>query len=241
MDNDLLWVWQSFGFNTAVERAANVINIMNCEARSTRRVCLIELFGAESGFVAANAALASAHADLVLVPEIFGSLGEAQCNQALTGYVSHLQRVVNRDPSRSHGVVVIAEGVGKLLADRNALLGNTPVGPDFIGQLQSYLAGCLKDPSDQPIEVFVNRPLHSIRAGTANSHDQIYCERLGALAVDSALAGYTDCMVSQWLTEYVLVPLRLVASKRKKIPSEGIFWKQVCSSTGQPPRPWTIT
>jgi 6-phosphofructokinase 1 len=238
MDNDLLWVWQSFGFNTAVERAVEVINILNCEARSTRRVCLVELFGAESGFVAANAALASGHADLVLVPEIFSSLSRDECNRALSGYLLHLERVVKRDRERPHGVAVIAEGVGKLLATKSTALAGVPVSGDFIDQLKKHLGSMLKDTSGQPVEVFVNKPLHSIRAGRANAHDQIYCERLGALAVDNALAGFTDCMISQWLTEYVLVPLSLVANRRKRIPPEGIFWKQVCSSTGQPPRPW---
>lgn len=236
MDNDLLWVWQSFGFNTAVERATEVINVMNCEAHSTRRICIIELFGAESGFVAANAALASGHADLVMVPEAFDGLNVNDCDLALEAYVDHLRRLVNRDRMHPHALVVAAEGVGRLLSKQGAHLGGQLIREDFIDLLREHLAGTLKDTLSRPIEAFINRPLHSIRAGKANAHDQIYCERLGALAVDNALAGYTDCMVSQWLTEYVLVPLQLVAKKRKRIPPEGIFWKQVCSSTGQPTR-----
>jgi hypothetical protein len=40
-------------------------------------------------------------------------------------------------------------------------------------------------------------------------------------------------MVSQWLTEFVLVPLPLVILGRKRVPTEGIFWKSVLASTGQ--------
>jgi hypothetical protein len=47
-------------------------------------------------------------------------------------------------------------------------------------------------------------------------------------------AGYTDFMVSQWFTEYVLVPVELVALGRKRTPKEGIFWKSVIAKTGQP-------
>ena len=47
------------------------------------------------------------------------------------------------------------------------------------------------------------------------------------------MAGYSDFMVSQWLTEFVLVPLRLVALGRKRIPDSGIFWKSVLAKTGQ--------
>lgn len=93
------------------------------------------------------------------------------------------------------------------------------------------------DAHGRPVEVFVNQPRHHIRAVAANAHDQIYCERLGALAVDNALAGYTDFMISQWLTEFVLVPLTLVEAGKKSIPVNGMFWKQVVSTTGQPLSP----
>jgi len=54
-----------------------------------------------------------------------------------------------------------------------------------------------------------SEPRHLIRAVPPSVTDQIVGQRLGALAVDNAMAGYTDFMVSQWLTEYVLVPLAL--------------------------------
>ncbi len=53
------------------------------------------------------------------------------------------------------------------------------------------------------------------------------------LAVDNALAGFTDFMISQWLTEYVLVPLELAILGRKRIPQKGIFCKSVLAKTQQ--------
>ena len=49
-----------------------------------------------------------------------------------------------------------------------------------------------------------------------------------------ALAGYTDCMIAQWLAEYVLVPLELVTLGQKSVYPGSLFWKQVLGSTGQP-------
>ena len=66
-----------------------------------------------------------------------------------------------------------------------------------------------------------------------NINDVAFGIRLGTMAVDMALGGYTDCMVSQWLTEYVAVPLKLVVLGRKQMPKEGIFWKTVITKTGQ--------
>lgn len=47
------------------------------------------------------------------------------------------------------------------------------------------------------------------------------------------MAGYGDFMISQWLTEYVLVPLSLVVLGRKRVPKAGIFWKTVLAKTEQ--------
>lgn len=235
MDNDILWVWQSFGFDTAVERATRVINTLRSEAESTRRICLIELFGAESGFVAANAALASGHVDLVLIPEVFNLLDAQGAQKYLEEAIRHIEQTVENEPHNPHAVVVVAEGVGTVLEKNGAVLGGQAVRKDtFITQLTALVQARVVDAHGQSVPVFVNQPRHHIRAVPANAHDQIYCERLGALAVDNALAGYTDFMISQWLTEFVLVPLRLVGEGQKSIPVHGMFWKQVVSSTGQP-------
>ena len=82
--------------------------------------------------------------------------------------------------------------------------------------------------------VITNEPRHLIRSIPPSVNDVIFGERLGTLAVDNAMAGYTDFMVSQWLTEFVLVPLQLVVLGRKKVSKDGIFWKSVVSKTGQP-------
>ena len=83
--------------------------------------------------------------------------------------------------------------------------------------------------------VFVNEPRHLIRAITPSVSDVIFGQRLGILAVDNAMAGYTDFMISQWLTEFVLVPLKLAVLGRKRVPPNGIFWKSVLAGTGQAP------
>jgi len=237
MDNDIMWVWQSFGFDTAVEQATHVINTLRREAESTRRICIIELFGADSGFVAANAALASGHVDLVLIPEVFNLLSSEQAADYLEECILHVERQVRIDPRNPHGVVVMAEGVNDVLREKNVTISGKPVGREFVAQLKDLMQARVRDTHEQEMEAFFNQPRHNIRAVPANSHDHIYCDRLGALAVDNALAGYTDFMISQWLTEFVLVPLRLVGDRQKSIPVHGMFWKQVVSSTGQPLSP----
>lgn len=240
MDNDVMWISESFGFKTAVEKATEIINTLNSEAESSRRVCLIELFGAESGYVAAYSALASGHVDLVIIPEEFQHLSKEECENVLNRYIKYLEKRVKRPhgDEKPHAVVVLAEGTAKILKEKGAELGDEKIKDDaetgFLVQLKEYLKDRLSDSNGQSVGVFYNRPRHYIRASRANPQDQIYCEQLGALAVDSALAGYTDFMISNWLTSYVLVPLDLVANRHKRIPPSSLFWKQVVNCTGQP-------
>ncbi len=240
MDNDILWVWQSFGFNTAVERAAHFINALHDEVQGTRRVCVVEFFGAQSGFVAANAALASGHVDLVMIPEVFGTNGMTaeRAIEILREYRKYLRRRVLEKHSNAHGLVVLAEGVATELERLNVKLNGKNVRKDQSAeQITTFLGDGLFTMANRPVITFHVEPRYYVRAYKANAHDQVYCKRLGALAVDNALAGFTDFMISQWLTEYVLVPLELVAGGRKRVPTGGIFWKQVVASTGQPSFP----
>jgi len=92
----------------------------------------------------------------------------------------------------------------------------------------------------EDFRVVTNEPRHLIRSIRPSVSDVIFAERLGALAVDNAMAGYSDLMVSQWLTEFVLVPLPLVVLGRKRVYTRGMFWKSVRAKTGQAPRPTPI-
>jgi 6-phosphofructokinase 1 len=267
MDNDILWVWQSFGFLTAVEKAREAVLNLHTEAKSNPRLCMLQLFGSDSGFVAAHAALASGVCDAVLIPEV---------NYTMEGLFRYLKRRLrDRFSTSPHALVIMAETALPLdgrnfihgmeggenvpdelkveLSDKEVLAvkgffeqnrrvrGQTPDGlrtaglKIVTGVLQAMIKSQMEPPEYwQNFRVFPNEPRHLIRSVPPSTSDVIFAERLGALAVDNAMAGYTDCIVSQWLTEFVLVPLELVILGRKRVPPDGVFWKSVLLSTGQP-------
>lgn len=98
MDNDILWVWQSFGFLSAVEKAREAVLNLNTEARSNPRLCILQLFGSDSGFVASHAGLASGVCDAVLIPEV---------DYTMQGLFDHLQerlkKALRGKPARPGG------------------------------------------------------------------------------------------------------------------------------------------
>jgi 6-phosphofructokinase 1 len=261
MDNDILWVWQSFGFLSAVEEARQAILHMHTEVSSNPRVGIIQLFGSDSGFVASHAGYSTA-CDLVLIPEAPMTMEEIF--QHVKGKL--MERYSNRANNESpYAIVVMAETalpsdagsfykdsivglsddekkeVENFLQQGRQVRGQTPdelrtAGLKIVSKLLQTKIQNEIDPDWywEDFRVITNEPRHLIRSIPPSVNDVIFGERLGTLAVDNAMAGYTDFMVSQWLTEFVLVPLQLVVLGRKKVSKDGIFWKSVVSKTGQP-------
>jgi 6-phosphofructokinase 1 len=264
MDNDILWVWQSFGFLSAVDRAREAISHLSTEIQANPRLCIIQLFGSDSGFVVSHAALASGAGacDAALIPEMPFSM------KVLSKYVQ--ERLAERyspgkNGMRPYGMIVMAEtaiptdaeeylddeeiglddeerdAIRAFIGNGRRVRGQTPDalrtgGLKIVARVLERDVRAMEDAHEywRTFRVFTSEPRYLIRASPPSVSDVISGLRLGGLAVDNAMAGYTDFMVSQWLTEYVLVPLRLVVLGRKRVPLNGIFWKSVLAMTGQP-------
>ncbi len=254
MDNDVLWVWQTFGFTSAVEKAREFVEILNTEVRSNPRLGIVQLFGSDSGFVVSHTVLASKTGicDIALIPEEKFSMAKL------------LKEVERIKTDKGYGLIVMSEtaiptdatnylkahkdkgSIGLNEKERNAIedfIDKRKNGKHIEGQTNDHLrsgglkivARCIKDTYGDDFRVLINEPRHILRAIPPSTNDIIFGSRLGTLAVDNAMAGYHDFMISQWLTEFVLVPLKLVILGRKRIPNTGVFWKSVLAKTGQPP------
>ena len=71
IDNDIPYVWESFGYNTALEKAREVLDCAHAESKGVRNgISLVKLMGRYSGSLAAGATLASQEVNFTLVPEI---------------------------------------------------------------------------------------------------------------------------------------------------------------------------
>ncbi len=78
MDNDILWMWQTFGFLSAVERARELVEQIATEVTSNPRLGVVQLFGSDSGYVVSHAVLAAKKGicDAALIPEVDFSMLE---------------------------------------------------------------------------------------------------------------------------------------------------------------------
>ncbi len=232
IDNDLVWTERTFGFATAVEQAQSVIDAIHCEARAAwNGVGLVKLMGRHSGFIAAHASLASGDANFCLVPEVpFG----------LDGAGGLLAALEARLDDRHHAVVVVAEGAGQDLIERDSEAGAErdasgnlklqDVGVFLRRRIRAYFAA-----RGKPVDVKYVDPSYAIRSQPANSDDSSFCLMLGQHAVHAGMAGRTGVMVGFWNHRFTHVPLPLVAGRRKQLDPDGGSWQRVLGSTGQPP------
>jgi 6-phosphofructokinase 1 len=229
IDNDINLLARSFGFETAVATAAQVIRSAHTEALGAPNgVGLVKLMGRESGFIAATASLAQGEANYVLIPEVdFDLEGEGGLFQELE------DRLVNR----RHAVIVVAEGAGQKFFDDHPDAYDAS-GNRRLGDIGVYLADRIKGyfkERKKEINLKYMDPSYFIRSQPANATDRVYCLFLGQKAVHAAMAGKTNILIGQWNNNYVHVPIKEAVASRKKVHPGGVLWRSVLESTGQPP------
>ena len=226
IDNDINFIPQSFGFETAVYKATEAIECAHTEARGMPNgIGLVKLMGRESGFIAAQATLAMKEVNFVLVPE---------APFTLEGEGGLLPALEERLKSRHHAVIVAAEGAGQHLLDRSGATdasGNLLLG-DVADLLRSEIKRYM-DARGIPHALKYIDPSYIIRSVPATANDKVYCGFLGQYAVHAAMAGRTDMVVGKIQDRYVHLPLELVTRRRRKLNIYSDLWRAALESTAQ--------
>ncbi len=228
IDNDIMYIDQSFGFQTAFSMATESIRAAHAEAISSPNgLGLVKLMGRHSGFIACYAALAKNDANFVLIPEV---------SFQLDGPDGLLPSLRDRIKSRGHAVVVVAEGAGQGLIEEcpksTDASGNTKLGDIglFLKQaISKYFSGLGIELNLKYID-----PSYLIRSVPANPFDSVYCLRLAHNAVHAAMCGRTEMVVGRWHGRFVHVPIPLAIRERNQVDPNGDLWMSVLEATGQP-------
>jgi 6-phosphofructokinase 1 len=227
IDNDLSFIERSFGFETAVSYAVDAVDSAHTEAKDAMNgIGIVKVMGRHSGFIAAHTTLASGDVNYVLVPEVPFEL------QGENGLFSHLK---NRLERRHHAVILIAEGTGQDLLDKNN--GTDASGNKKLNDIGVFLKQKIEQYfMERKMEISVKYidPSYMIRSAAANSGDGIYCTRLGTNAVHAAMAGKTKILISLVNNNFVHLPIRLAVSRRNRVDPESPLWRDVIEATGQP-------
>ncbi len=226
IDNDINFISPSFGFETAVDKAAEAIQCAHTEAVGMHNgIGLVKLMGRESGFIAAHATVSIKEVNFVLVPEV---------PFALAGEGGLLPALEKRLAARKHAVIVLAEGAGQhLLTETNQTDAS---GNIVLADIADYLREEIKRyfaAKNVSVGIKYIDPSYIIRSVPANANDRVYCGLLGQQAVHAAMAGKTAMVVAKLMGRYVHLPLSLVTLKRQKLNIASDYWRAVLESTGQ--------
>jgi 6-phosphofructokinase 1 len=227
IDNDLRFVDRTFGFETAVDRAAEAVTAAHIEAHSALNgIGLVKLMGRESGFIAVHTVLAVHEANFVLIPEVPFEI------DGPNGLLRHLEDRITR---RSHAVVVVAEGAGQgfLKAEGVDASGNSKLG-DIGVYLRDRITEHFRKKGIDATVKYID-PSYMVRSSPAIPTDSAYCERLGNNAAHAAMAGRTKTLIGMVHGRYVHIPIKAAVSSRSLVDPEGALWRDAVDATQQPP------
>jgi len=228
IDNDIMFLDKTFGFETAFAEAVKTVECARIEAvGSPNGVGLVKLMGRDSGFIACFTALAGSAVNFVLIPEV---------PFQLDGAGGLLETLRYRLEKQKSAVIVVSEGAGQ------DLLASEPGGTDASGNRrfgdiglflkQHITAFCASRKIDVNLKYI--DPSYTIRSVPASAHDNVYCSHLAQLSVHAAMAGKTGMLVGRWHGSFVHLPLELITKGRRKVSPQDDLWLAVLAATGQP-------
>ncbi len=205
IDNDIWGTDTTFGFQSAVDIATNVIDYIHSTASSHSRIFVVELMGRDAGWLTLNAGVSSG-ADIVLIPEIPYDMSKV------------VEAVDNR---RKHGrnftIIAMAEGA---VSTTDAVLSEEErraVKETMKHSTISYrLASELESITGQETRVTV--PGHYQRGGPPCPYDRMMATQFGTAAARLIMEKKYGYMVGIQGGVVVSVPLNDAASRTKFLP-----------------------
>jgi 6-phosphofructokinase 1 len=229
IDNDIMFIDKSFGFETAFAEAVKVVSAVHVEAGGALNgIGLVKLMGRHSGFIACFATLAAQHVDFCLIPEVpFELEGSRGLLEALRHHIGQ----------RKQAVIVVAEGAGQDLmqvGDEKDASGNPrfgDIGLFLKEKITEFFAG-----RRMGINLKYVDPSYLIRSVPASPQDNVYCTRLAQAAVHAGMSGRTNMLVGRWHGSFVHIPFDLVTHGRRRVDPNSDLWLSVLETTGQPAR-----
>ena len=205
IENDIAATAVSFGFNSALSITIEMLNKAYQAAKSARKIAVVEVLGAQAGWIALQAGIA-ARADAVLMPEI-------PCDLKLVA--ARLKDKLS--PRRPYGLVVAAEG---------AKFVDNPPGDRGIwrsGQAAETVAKGLQPMIAEEIYPLVIGPW--ARGGNPTAVDQQLGMAYGAGAIQELNAGQNGVMVAFVPPDIKFVPLTEAIDKVRTVPADSEFMR----------------
>lgn len=207
IDNDLWGTDMTFGFQSAVNIATNVIDCIHTTATSHGRVFIVEVMGHKVGWLTLYAGIAGG-ADIILIPEIPYDIN------------SVIETVKTRTKNgKNFSILAVAEGaVSKELAAMPKKKKKAVLSEMKYPSISYQIAQEIEQATGQETRVTV--PGHFQRGGSPCPYDRVLSTRFGAAAAELIIGKQYGNMVALVNNEVVPVPLSEVAGRLKSVPTD---------------------
>ena len=206
IDNDVAHSEITFGYNTAVSVATEALDRLHSTAESHHRIMTLEVMGRYAGWIALEAAIAGG-ADAAIIPEIPYDINK-------------IAEKINKrkEEGKKFSIIVVSEGAkpkdGEMVIKKTL---NDGKGLDNIrlGGIGEKLARDLEELTGM---VSRNTTLGYVqRGGTPTSFDRVLSTKYGTKAMELALEGKFNVLVTLKNGKLDSVPLEDVVGNNKEI------------------------
>ncbi len=205
IDNDIFGTDTTFGFQSAVDIATNVIDYIHSTASSHGRVFVVELMGRDAGWLTLSAGISSG-ADVILIPEIPYDIDK------VAALVEKRRR-----SGRGFSIVACAEGAVSIHDQVLDEESSRKKKENSIYPTVSYqIAAELEALTGQEARVTV--PGHYQRGGPPCPYDRALATQFGAAAAELIMRHEYGKMVAIQDGKITSIPLEDAASKTKFLP-----------------------
>ena len=227
IDNDLGFVEKTFGFETSVQTASEIITSAHHEAEGAENgIGIVKLMGRDSGFITATASLANSVVDFCLIPET---------RFRLDGVEGICEAVQTKLKQNNHAVITVAEGAGQELfesrerkKDASGNILKEDIGELLKEELTEYFRY-----RNITINIKYLDPSYHIRSIAANASDAVFCYLLAEYAVHAGMSGKTNLVIGYWNNFFTHVPIHLATKERRMVELDSALWRGVVSATQQ--------
>jgi len=209
IDNDLDATDQTFGFDTAINTVMDALDRLHTTAEAHHRIMVVEVMGRYAGWIALHSGIAGG-ADVILIPEI---------PYDVTAVAKKIKQ--RSAAGKGFSLVCVAEGAtekeGEMVVSSVVADSFDPIRLGGVGQV---VANKLAEATG--LESRATILGHLQRGGSPTAMDRILTTRLGVKAMELAVNGPYDHMVSLQGTEIVAVPIEdaIGSLKNVKVDSE---------------------
>ena len=205
IDNDIYGTDTTFGFQSAVDIATNVIDYIHSTASSHGRTFVVELMGRDAGWLTLNAGISSG-ADVILIPEIPYDIRKVA------------EEIEARKRSgRGFSIVACAEGAVSITDKAMDEEESRKKRESSLYPTVSYaIAAELEKITG--IDARVTVPGHYQRGGPPCPYDRLLATQFGTAAAELIIKREYGRMVAVQGGEITSIPLEEAASKTKFLP-----------------------